>query len=181
MPDTRDFNLFLDIITIALTCSKLPKIFSATLNHAHQIKCDLLSCYLHLMCCKIFRTSCSTLSLQIPSWPWLLSFWLWCFTPRVFSPQKGSTDWISVCDMLFQELFTEETSILRHILDQEAKHQNASCKFDEDIEYEIRWVIFAMQIQIQLAKNERWEMTSADRRSKSYKKNKNIQTKNKQK
>lgn len=56
--------------------------------------------------------------------------------------------------MLFQELFTEETSILRHILDQEAKHQNASCKFDEDIEYEIRWVTFAMQIQIQLAKNE---------------------------
>lgn len=83
--------------------------------------------------------------------------------------------------MLFQELFTEETSILRHILDQEAKHQNASCKFDEDIEYEIRWGTFAMQIQIQLAKNERWEMTSADRRSKSYKKNKNIQTKNKQK
>ena len=40
--------------------------------------------------------------------------------------------------MLFQELFTEETSILRHILDQEAKHQNASCKFDEDIEYEIK-------------------------------------------
>lgn len=76
--------------------------------------------------------------------------------------------------MLFQELFTEETSILRHILrhilDQEAKHQNASCKFDEDIEYEIRWVTFAMQIQIRLAKNERWEMTSADRRSKSYKK-----------
>lgn len=72
--------------------------------------------------------------------------------------------------MLFQELFTEETSILRHILDQEAKHQNASRKFDEDIEYEIRWVTFAMQIQIQLAKNERWEMTSADRRSKSYKK-----------
>lgn len=56
--------------------------------------------------------------------------------------------------MLFQELFTEETSILRHILDHEAKHQNASCKFDEDIEYEIRWVTFAMQIQIQLAKNE---------------------------
>ena len=52
--------------------------------------------------------------------------------------------------MLFQELFTEETSILRHILDQEAKHQNASCKFDEDIEYEIRWVTFAMQIQIQM-------------------------------
>ena len=72
--------------------------------------------------------------------------------------------------MLFQELFTEETSILRHISDQEAKHQNASCKFDEDIEYEIRWVTFAMQIQIRLAKNERWEMTSADRRSKSYKK-----------
>ena len=46
MPDTRYFNLFLDIITIAPTCSKLPKIFLATLNHAHQIKCDLLSCYL---------------------------------------------------------------------------------------------------------------------------------------
>ena len=90
--------------------------------------------------------------------------------PLVFSPQKESTDWISVCDILFQELFTEETSIFRHTLDQEAEHQNASCKFDEDIEYEIRWVTFAMQIQIQLAINERWEITSADMRYKSYKK-----------
>ena len=56
--------------------------------------------------------------------------------------------------MLFQELFTEETSILRHILDQEAKHQNASCKFDEDIEYEIRWVHLQCKFKFNLQKNE---------------------------